>query len=85
MRNLVKVLLRIFVFWVIIKTLVNKSCAMAVPKRKKSKSRRNMHRSHLGLVAPNVVIDPTTGEYKLSHHVCLGGYYNGKQVAKSKV
>ncbi|MGN7678368.1 MAG: 50S ribosomal protein L32 [Anaplasma sp.] len=58
---------------------------MAVPKRKKSKSRRNMHRSHLRLSAPNVVVDPTTGEYKLSHHVCLGGYYNGKQVAKAKI
>ncbi|AAV86784.1 50S ribosomal protein L32 [Anaplasma marginale str. Dawn] len=58
---------------------------MAVPKRKKSKSRRNMHRSHLALSAANVVIDPTTGEYKLPHHVCLGGYYNGKQVTESKV
>ena len=69
----------------IIDGFVNVGYVMAVPKRKKSKSRRNMHRSHLGLQAPNVLVDPTTGEYKLSHHVCLGGYYNGKQVAKSKV
>ena len=69
----------------IIDGFVNSGYVMAVPKRKKSKSRRNMHRSHLGLAAPNVLVDPTTGEYKLSHRVCLGGYYNGKQVAKSKV
>ncbi|AHC39350.1 50S ribosomal protein L32 [Ehrlichia muris] len=53
---------------------------MAVPKRKKSKSRRNMHRSHCKLKIPNIGIDKTTGEYKLSHHICLGGYYNEKQI-----
>ncbi|KJV69027.1 50S ribosomal protein L32 [Candidatus Neoehrlichia procyonis] len=55
---------------------------MAVPKRKKSKSRRNMHRSHLRLTVPNVVVDNTTGEYKLSHHICLGGYYNNRQIVQ---
>lgn len=58
---------------------------MAVPKRKKSKSRRNMRRGSNGSYSvklPNVVIDPTTGEYKLSHHISVDGYYNGRQIVK---
>ncbi len=58
---------------------------MAVPKRKKSKSRRNMRRGSNGSYSvklPNVVIDPTTGEYKLSHHISVDGYYNGRQVVE---
>jgi large subunit ribosomal protein L32 len=58
---------------------------MAVPKKKTSKSRRNMRRSHHALSKVNVVMDATTGEYKLPHHVSLvDGYYNGKQVIKPK-
>ena len=58
---------------------------MAVPKRKKSKSRRNMRRGSNGSYSvklPNVVIDPTTGEYKLSHHISVDVYYNGRQVVE---
>ncbi len=56
---------------------------MAVPKRKKSKSRRNMRRGSNGSYSvklPNVVVDATTGEYKLSHHISVDGYYNGRKV-----
>ena len=56
---------------------------MAVPKRKKSKSRRNMRRGSNGSYSvklPNVVVDATTGEYKLSHHISVDGYYNGGKV-----
>lgn len=54
---------------------------MAVPKKKTSKSRRNMRRSHHALKQINVVFDATTGEPKLSHHISLNdGYYNGRQV-----
>jgi large subunit ribosomal protein L32 len=56
---------------------------MAVPKRKKSKSRRNMRRGSNGSYSvnlPNVVTDSTTGEYKLSHHISVDGFYNGRQV-----
>jgi large subunit ribosomal protein L32 len=56
---------------------------MAVPKRKKSKSRRNMRRGSNGsykAVLPNVVADATTGEYKLSHHISVDGYYDGRKV-----
>lgn len=54
---------------------------MAVPKKKTSKSRRNMRRAHHALKTINVVFDATTGEPKLPHHISLSdGYYNGRQV-----
>ncbi len=56
---------------------------MAVPKKKTSKSKRNMRRSHLALGKVNVVVDPTTGEYKLPHHMSLAdGFYKGRKVVK---
>lgn len=59
---------------------------MAVPKRKKSKSARDMRRSHHALDRANVVEDKTTGELKRPHHVSADGYYNGRQVVtKGKV
>lgn len=58
---------------------------MAVPKRKTSKSRRNMRRSHDSIKKINVVVDATTGEFKLPHHISLkDGFYNGKQVVLNK-
>ncbi|MFT6332284.1 MAG: large subunit ribosomal protein L32 [Lentimonas sp.] len=56
---------------------------MAVPKTKISKSKRGMRRGSNGsykLNLPNVVADATTGEYKLSHHISVDGYYNGRKV-----
>ncbi|WP_341764196.1 50S ribosomal protein L32 [Candidatus Tisiphia endosymbiont of Beris chalybata] len=58
---------------------------MAVPKKKTSKSKRNMRRSHLALGKINVVVDSETGEYKLPHHISLvDGTYNGRQVIIKK-
>lgn len=58
---------------------------MAVPKRKTSKSKRNMRRSHNSLKKVNIVVDATTGEFKLPHHISLkDGFYKGKQVILSK-
>ena len=53
---------------------------MAVPKRKTTKSKRNMRRSHHALGKVNVVIDPITGDYKLPHHIGVDGTYNKKAV-----
>jgi large subunit ribosomal protein L32 len=58
---------------------------MAVPKRKTSKSARNMRRSHHALDKITVVEDKTTGELKRPHHVSADGYYNGRQVTTAKV
>ena len=58
---------------------------MAVPKRKTTPSKRNMRRSHDGLVIKNTMECPNCGELKLTHHVCSAcGYYNKKVVIKSK-
>jgi large subunit ribosomal protein L32 len=58
---------------------------MAVPKRKTSKSVRNMRRSHHALEGTNVVEDKTTGELKRPHHVSPDGYYKGRKVTDAKV
>lgn len=60
---------------------------MAVPKKKKSKSKSSMRRGSNGSYDanfPNVVVDKTTGEYKLPHHISVDGYYNGKKVVEEK-
>lgn len=53
---------------------------MAVQKRKKSKSRRNMRRSHNALKNPTLSFEPTTGELHRRHHVSPDGFYRGKRV-----
>lgn len=54
---------------------------MAVPKKKTTKSRRNMRRSHDRLKPINVIVDSVTGEYKLPHHMSLtDGTYKNRQV-----
>ncbi len=59
---------------------------MAVPKKKTSKSKRDQRRSHHALKPTNVTVDPTTGEFKLSHHISLkDGFYKGRQVIIQKV
>lgn len=54
---------------------------MAVPKRKVSKSRRDMRRAHHRLQPVNLAECPNCGELKRPHHVCDAcGYYNGREV-----
>ena len=54
---------------------------MAVPKKKTSKMRRNMRRSHHALKTANWVEEKTTGEAVRRHHVDLKtGMYRGRQV-----
>ena len=54
---------------------------MAVPKRKKSKSKRGKRRTHQKLEAPNLSECPECGEAKLPHHACPAcGYYKGRKV-----
>ncbi|MDR2794753.1 MAG: 50S ribosomal protein L32 [Holosporaceae bacterium] len=58
---------------------------MAVPKKKISKSRRDMRRSHLALKPVNSVACLNCGESRLPHHMCNNcGMYNGKQILKDK-
>lgn len=53
---------------------------MAVQQNKKSRSRRDMRRSHDALSNPTLSIDPTTGETHRRHHVTADGFYKGKKV-----
>ena len=58
---------------------------MAVPKRKKSKSRRDKRRTHQKLDAPNLSECPQCGEAKLPHHACPAcGYYKGRKVIETE-
>ena len=58
---------------------------MAVPKRKTSKSKRNMRRSHDSLRIVNIIEDQDSGEPRLSHQLDLStGIYNGRQIIKKK-
>jgi large subunit ribosomal protein L32 len=43
-----------------------------------------MHRSHNALTAPNVAVEPETGEIHLRHHISPNGFYRGRQVLKNK-
>ncbi|MEI6556764.1 MAG: 50S ribosomal protein L32 [Rhodospirillaceae bacterium] len=57
---------------------------MAVPKKKTSKSRRNMRRAHHALTAQPYAECANCGELKRPHHVCLScGHYDGREVVKS--
>lgn len=57
---------------------------MAVHQNHKSRSRRDMRRSHDALTASTVSVDKTSGEYHLRHNVTADGYYRGVQVIKPK-
>jgi len=54
---------------------------MAVPKQRKTKSRRNQRRMHIFLEAPRLTSCPKCGKLVLPHTVCLNcGYYRGIEV-----
>lgn len=58
---------------------------MAVPKKKTSKSRRDMRRAHDALKGKNTGECSNCGAQKLPHHICPScGHYNGRQVIKVK-
>ena len=58
---------------------------MAVPKRKTTKSRSGMRRSHMKISSKNIIEDKKSGEFRLSHHLDLKtGFYKGRQVLDTK-
>ncbi len=58
---------------------------MAVPKKRTSKSRKGMRRSHLALRAPNLSPCPDCREMRMSHRACPScGRYRGRQVIEVK-
>lgn len=61
---------------------------MPTPKKKTSKARRDMRRSHDGLSMPALAIDKKSGELVRPHRAHKGTdgafYYKGKQISKAK-
>jgi large subunit ribosomal protein L32 len=57
---------------------------MAVPKKRTSKSRKGMRRSHHAIKFSAAVEScPACGEPKLRHHICTScGDYRGRQIVE---
>lgn len=55
---------------------------MAVQKNRKTRSRRDMRRSHDSLTAAALTEDSNTGEVHRRHHISPEGMYRGRQVIK---
>ncbi len=54
---------------------------MAVPRKKVSRSKRDMRRAHDRLTHVNLTECSNCGELKRPHHVCEAcGHYNGREV-----
>lgn len=53
---------------------------MAVQQNRKSRSKRDMRRSHDALTSATLSVDSTTGEVHRRHHITQDGYYRGRQV-----
>ncbi|MBW1694144.1 MAG: 50S ribosomal protein L32 [Deltaproteobacteria bacterium] len=54
---------------------------MAVPKRKKSKSKRDKRRTHQKAAIPSLTSCPQCGDARLPHHACPScGTYKGRTV-----
>ncbi|MCP5142359.1 MAG: 50S ribosomal protein L32 [Chromatiales bacterium] len=58
---------------------------MAVQQTRKSRSKRDMRRSHDALTASSLSQDSLTGETHRRHHITADGYYRGRQVIAPKV
>ena len=53
---------------------------MAVPKRRTSKSKKRMRRTHYKATAPTLTPCPRCGEQRRPHVVCPNcGYYKGEK------
>lgn len=56
---------------------------MANPKNRNSRTRRDLRRTHVKLLAPSLGHCPQCHEPKLAHHICGNcGFYNGKAVVE---
>ena len=53
---------------------------MAVQKKRKTRSRRDMRRSQIKTKKPEISSDQNTGENHLRHNISPQGLYRGKQV-----
>ncbi|MFT3931369.1 MAG: 50S ribosomal protein L32 [Spongiibacteraceae bacterium] len=56
---------------------------MAVQQNRKTRSRRDMRRSHDALTASTLSVDATSGETHRRHHVTADGFYRGRKVIQT--
>ena len=56
---------------------------MAVQQNRKTRSKRDMRRSHDALRGKTLSVDSTSGETHLRHHVSPDGYYRGRKVVET--
>ena len=57
---------------------------MAVQKKRKTRSRRDMRRSKIKANKPSITNDEITGETHIRHTITPQGFYRGKQVIAFK-
>ena len=58
---------------------------MPVPKKRTSRSRRDMRRAHDFITPKLTVVCPNCAAPTLPHHVCMScGFYKGRSVLKMK-
>lgn len=58
---------------------------MAVPKRRKTRSKMRMRRAHWRVEAPTYSSCPQCREPKMPHRVCANcGYYGGRQAVETE-
>ncbi|HWK53460.1 MAG TPA: 50S ribosomal protein L32 [Hyphomicrobiales bacterium] len=55
---------------------------MAVQQNRKTRSKRDMRRSHDALTGPTLSTDSETGERHRRHHMTADGFYRGRQVVQ---
>ena len=52
---------------------------MAVQKKRKTRSQRDMRRSQIKAKKPSITNDEITGETHIRHNISPQGFYRGKQ------
>jgi len=57
---------------------------MAVQKKRKTRSKRDMRRSKIKANKPSITSDEITGETHIRHTITPQGFYRGKQVIAFK-
>lgn len=58
---------------------------MAVQKDRKTRSKRDMRRSHDHITLPTLSVDKETGEMHRRHHMTKDGFYRGAQIVAAPV
>lgn len=58
---------------------------MAVQQNRKTRSKRDMRRSHDSLTSAQLSVDATSGETHRRHHMTADGFYRGRKVLEGIV